>query len=143
MIPLYALEAVDGYFEIFRVRDCSRRGEERRGGEEDDEKRRRAADGNLTWPAQRLFAPVMFARIFLIDDPPDELEHLTSPAPRFLYRRYTLAWLHAEGKGWAGLKIKVPPGQVWASPNKSDGYLRTSIPRKLGKTTGDTLPEDF
>ena len=65
------------------------------------------------------------------------------PARRFLYMRYTLAWLHAEAKGWAGFKEKVPPGQVWASPNKPDGYLRTSILRELGRRTGDTLPEDL
>ena len=65
------------------------------------------------------------------------------PARRFLYMRYTLAWLHAEAKEWAGFKEKVPPGQVWASPNKPDGYLRTSILRGLGRRTGDTLPEDL
>ena len=65
------------------------------------------------------------------------------PARRFLYMRYTLAWLHAEDKEWAGFKEKVPPGQVWASPNKPDGYLRSSIMRELWKRTGDTLPEDL
>ena len=65
------------------------------------------------------------------------------PARRFLYMRYTLAWLHAEDKGWEGFKEKVPPGRVWASPTKPDGYLRTSILRELGRRTGDTLPEDL
>ena len=65
------------------------------------------------------------------------------PARRFLYMRYTLAWLHAEADGWEGFKAKVPPGTVWASPNKPDGYLRTSILRELGRRIGDTLPEDL
>ena len=65
------------------------------------------------------------------------------PARRFLYMRYTLAWLHAESNGWVGFKEKVPSGQVWASPNKPDGYLRKSILLELGKKTGDKLPRDL
>ncbi|KAI4234177.1 MAG: hypothetical protein L6R40_006836 [Gallowayella cf. fulva] len=58
------------------------------------------------------------------------------PARRFLYLRYTLAWLHADAKGWEDFNEKVPPGTVWASPNKPDGYLRKSILLELGKRTG-------
>lgn len=65
------------------------------------------------------------------------------PARRFLYMRYILAWLHAEDKGWEGFKDKVPSGQVWASPNKPEGYLRKSILLELGKRTGDRLPQDL
>ena len=65
------------------------------------------------------------------------------PARRFLYMRYALAWLHAEDKSWPGFKEKVPPGGVWASPNKPDGYLRKSILLELGKKTGDRLPKDL
>lgn len=65
------------------------------------------------------------------------------PARRFLYMRYTLAWLHAEDKKWPNFKEKVPPGEVWASPNKPDGYLRKSILLDLGKSTGDRLPQDL
>ena len=65
------------------------------------------------------------------------------PAPRFLYMRYILAWLHAEDNKWVGFKEKVPPGEVWASPNKPDGYLRKSILLDLGKMTGDRLPKDL
>ena len=65
------------------------------------------------------------------------------PARRFLYMRYTLAWLHAEGNKWVGFKEKVPPGEVWASPNKPDGYLRKSILLDLGKMTGDRLPQEL
>lgn len=65
------------------------------------------------------------------------------PARRFLYVRYALAWLHAEENSWPGFKEKVPPGEVWASPNKSDGYLRRSILLALGKRTGDRLPKDL
>ena len=64
------------------------------------------------------------------------------PARRFLYMRYTLAWLHADDH-WPGFKEKVPPGKVWASPNKPDGYLRKSILLALGKKTGDRLPTDL
>ena len=65
------------------------------------------------------------------------------PARRFLYMRYILAWLHAEHNKWAGYKDKVPPGEVWASPNKPDGYLRKSILLDLAKMTGDRLPQDL
>lgn len=64
------------------------------------------------------------------------------PARRFLYMRYALAWLHADKKSWEGLK-NVPSGNIWASPNKPDGYLRKSILVELGKRTGDKLPKDF
>ena len=65
------------------------------------------------------------------------------PARRFLYMRYALAWLHAEDKSWPGFKEKVPPGEIWASLNKPDGYLRKSILLQLGKKTGDRLPKDL
>ena len=65
------------------------------------------------------------------------------PARRFLYTRYALAWLHADDKSWPGFREKVPPGEVWASPNKPDGYLRKSILLELGKKTGDKLPRDL
>lgn len=61
------------------------------------------------------------------------------PARRFLYILYTLAWLRAEDKSWVGSKDKVPPGEVWASPNKPDGYLRVSVLLALGKRTGDRI----
>ncbi len=64
------------------------------------------------------------------------------PARRFLYMRYTLAWLHAEGRSW-NFKEKVPPGEVWASPNKPDGYLRESILVTMAKRTGDKLPQNL
>ena len=65
------------------------------------------------------------------------------PARRFLYARYALAWLHAEASSWTDFKEKVPPGEIWASPNKPDGYLRKSILVALGKKTGDKLPKDL
>lgn len=65
------------------------------------------------------------------------------PARRFLYLRYTLAWLLAAENNWPDFKSKVPPGSVWASPNKPEGYLRKSILLELGKRTGDQLPRDL
>lgn len=65
------------------------------------------------------------------------------PARRFLYLRYTLAWLHAADKAWPDFKNKVPPAEVWASPNKPDGYLRKSILLDLGKRTGDRIPQEL
>ena len=65
------------------------------------------------------------------------------PARRFLYMRYALAWLHAEGNKWVGFKEKGPPGEVWASPNKPEGYLRKSILLDLDKMTGHRLPQDL
>lgn len=65
------------------------------------------------------------------------------PARRFLYLRYTLAWLEAVDKAWPDFKEKVPPAEVWASPNKPDGYLRKSILLDLAKKTGDKIPQDL
>ena len=65
------------------------------------------------------------------------------PARRFLYMRYALAWLTAEDKSWESFKEKVPAGEVWASPNKPDGYLRKSILIEIGKRLGDKLPKDL
>ena len=65
------------------------------------------------------------------------------PARQFLYMKYTLAWLHAEYNKQEGFKDKVPPEEVWVSPNKPDGYLRKSILPNLGKMTGDRLPQDL
>jgi HNH endonuclease len=65
------------------------------------------------------------------------------PARRFLYMRYALAWFHAHDKSWPNFQEKVPPGKVWASPNKPDGYLRQSILLEIGKRIGDELPEDL
>ncbi|KAL8644093.1 MAG: hypothetical protein Q9226_007938 [Calogaya cf. arnoldii] len=78
-----------------------------------------------------------------IDDRPLSFNNSNRPARRYLYLRYTLAWLHAEDKNWPGFKEKVPPGTVWASPNKPDGYLRKSFLLELGKRTGDKLPQDL
>ena len=40
-------------------------------------------------------------------------------------------------------KKRLPLGQVWASPNKPDGYLRKSILLELGRRTGEKLPQDL
>ncbi|KAL8957622.1 MAG: hypothetical protein Q9183_006009 [Haloplaca sp. 2 TL-2023] len=69
--------------------------------------------------------------------------NMNRPARRYLYLRYTLAWLHANDENWPGFKEKVPPGKVWASPNKPEGYLRKSILVKLAKRTGDKLPTEL
>lgn len=65
------------------------------------------------------------------------------PARRFLYLRYALAWMHAQDKSWPDFKEKLPPGEIWASPNKPDGYLRKSILVAIGQRIGDTLPQDL
>ena len=67
------------------------------------------------------------------------------PARRYLYMRYALAWLNAERQGYENFKIKVPPGTIWACPDKPPGYLRKSILRNLARKVGDRdeLPADF
>jgi hypothetical protein len=65
------------------------------------------------------------------------------PARRFLYMRYTLAWMHARDRSWPGFKEKLPSGEIWASPNKPDGYLRKSVLLAMGKRLGNTLPQDL
>jgi hypothetical protein len=65
------------------------------------------------------------------------------PARRFLYMRYALAWMHARDKSWPGFQEKLPSREIWASPNKPDGYLRKSILLAMGKRIGDTLPQEL
>ncbi|KAL9607825.1 MAG: hypothetical protein Q9167_007298 [Letrouitia subvulpina] len=65
------------------------------------------------------------------------------PARRFLYLRHALALICAKENQWADYQQKVPPGEVWASPAKNEGYLRTSILLDLAKRVGDTLPSDL
>ena len=80
-------------------------------GDEDDE-RRRVADGKLTWLTQRPFAPVRFAGISLMDNSPDEHEHSTSPARRFLYLD-----IH-----WCGSTWRLKGGQVSRKRFHQDRY---------------------
>ena len=104
--------------------------------------------------------PAIKNNVFFVEDPPlfnrikywrwrdidgRKLTFLNDnrPARRFLYTRYTLAWLHAEANNWVGFKDKVPPAEVWASPNKPEGYLRKSILLEVGKMTRDRLPRDL
>ncbi|KAI4157101.1 MAG: hypothetical protein LQ342_008521 [Letrouitia transgressa] len=65
------------------------------------------------------------------------------PARRFLYLRHTLALINAKEKQWLDYPQKVPPGEVWANPDKSEGYLRNSILLDLAKRVGGTLPPDL
>lgn len=55
-----------------------------------------------------------------------------------------MAWIHASRKGYKDFKVKLPPGRIWASPDKSDGYLRKSVLRLLARKVGDEdLPEEM
>ena len=53
--------------------------------------------------------------------------------------------MHAEFEGWEGYRDKVPPGRIWASPNKPEGYLRKSVLRSLARKVNDEdiLPEEL
>ncbi len=48
-----------------------------------------------------------------------------------------MALMHAEYEGWEGYREKVPPGRIWASPNKPEGYLRKSVLRGLARKIHD------
>jgi len=67
------------------------------------------------------------------------------PARRYLYFRYVMALMHAEFQKWANYRDKVPPGHIWASPCKPDGYLRRSVLRSLARRINDEdfLPEEL
>ncbi|KAL8806916.1 MAG: hypothetical protein Q9182_001045 [Xanthomendoza sp. 2 TL-2023] len=54
-----------------------------------------------------------------------------------------LAWLHAYNASWPDFQAKLPPGTVWTSPNKPDGYVRKSVLLELWKRTGEELPKDL
>lgn len=67
------------------------------------------------------------------------------PARRHLYFRYVMALMHAEFEKWEGYREKVPPGRIWASPSKPEGYLRKSVLRSLARKIHDEdiLPEEL
>lgn len=67
------------------------------------------------------------------------------PARRYLYFRYVMALMHAEYEKWEGYRDKVPPGRIWASPSKPEGYLRKSVLRGLARKVHDEdiLPEEL
>lgn len=54
-----------------------------------------------------------------------------------------MALMTAEDEKWNGYREMVPPGQVWATPNKPSGYLRGSVLRSLARRVNneDILPE--
>ena len=55
-----------------------------------------------------------------------------------------MAVLHAQKEGFDDLKIRMPPGRIWASPDKPAGYLRNSVLTVLAKKIGDQdLPEEL
>lgn len=66
------------------------------------------------------------------------------PARRYLYFRYVMAYMHASKEGFPHLRSKLPSGGIWASPNKPEGYSRSSALQMLAIRIGDTpLPDDL
>ena len=63
------------------------------------------------------------------------------PARRYLYFRYCMAIWHAQKRNWK-IETKVPRGNIWASPNKPDGYLRSSVLRSLARKIGEKELEE-
>lgn len=51
--------------------------------------------------------------------------------------------MQVEIQGWKGYKDKMPQGDIWASRDKCDGYIRTSILRSLPRRVHSaiTLPD--
>lgn len=55
-----------------------------------------------------------------------------------------MAYIHAEKEGYERFKEKVPSGAPWTSPDKPNGYLRSSVSRSLTRKFGDDgLPQDL
>ena len=66
------------------------------------------------------------------------------PARRYLYFRYIMAYMHAVKSQYPNYKEKLPSGTIWASPGKTDGYLRKSVLRALAERAGDvSLPQEL
>jgi hypothetical protein len=67
------------------------------------------------------------------------------PARRYLYFRYAMALMYAEHQAWPDYRLIEPPGKIWASPNKPNGYLRESVLRNLARAVNDcdTLSEEL
>ncbi|KAL8853639.1 MAG: hypothetical protein Q9221_001450 [Calogaya cf. arnoldii] len=55
------------------------------------------------------------------------------PARRYLYFRHAMAHINASVKGWKNWKEKLPSGLIWATPDKSQGYLRRGVLQAIAK----------
>ncbi|KAL8682944.1 MAG: hypothetical protein Q9186_001023 [Xanthomendoza sp. 1 TL-2023] len=79
-----------------------------------------------------------------IDGKALQFQNDNRPARRYLYFRYVMAHMNASRNGWPDVEKKLPSGEIWASPNKPDGYLRKSVLQILAKRIGvQTLPSDL
>lgn len=56
-----------------------------------------------------------------------------------------MALMHAKFSKWEGYREIVPPGYIWASPSKPEGYLRKSVLQGLARRLHDedTLLEEL
>ena len=55
-----------------------------------------------------------------------------------------MALINAKIKLYENLESKTPPGRIWASPGKANGYIRGSVLRSLARKVGDEdLPEEL
>ena len=55
-----------------------------------------------------------------------------------------MAIIHAQKEGFQDLVDRIPPGRIWASPDKPKGYLRKSVLTVLAKKIGDhELPHEL
>ena len=65
------------------------------------------------------------------------------PARRYFYFRHIMAVMQAQ-KEKNPLLNNLPQGNIWASPEKKNGYLRHSTLRLLARQVGDQdLPEEL
>ncbi|KAL8818730.1 MAG: hypothetical protein Q9223_002702 [Gallowayella weberi] len=79
-----------------------------------------------------------------LDNKPLQFQNEKRPARRYLYFRYVMAHMKATRNGYPGIEKKLPSGEIWASPDKPNGYLRKSVLQSLAKRIGDKpLPTDL
>ncbi|KAL8731089.1 MAG: hypothetical protein Q9166_003617 [cf. Caloplaca sp. 2 TL-2023] len=82
-------------------------------------------------------------RYHMIDGKRLTWQNNNRPARRYLYFRHAMACMHASIRQWPNFKDKLPAGTMWATPNKSQGYLRRSVLKMIARRIGDeVLDED-
>lgn len=55
-----------------------------------------------------------------------------------------MTYINAKKEHYLDFETKLPPGRIWATPDKSSSYLRRSLLRALARRIGDVdLPQDM
>lgn len=53
-----------------------------------------------------------------------------------------MAYMNASIKEWPNFKQKLPSGLIWATPDRSQGYLRRGVLQAIARKIGDHVLDD-